>query len=151
MKKTKKNKKMREGFSLMETLIVVAIVGVFSGLVAIGGVQFRSRANVNAAKSEMDTFKLMLLDYYDTESVFPDSDTGLKILIDQGYLVINPQKVKDGKILDPWKNPYEYSLSDDGNGFTITSYGSDKKADGSGHAADIVLSEGVTTGNDGTD
>lgn len=135
---------------LIVVIIIVAVlfffmilgIGIFGVFIAASGNEFKNRAQYKAALSEIHTFKLLLLDYYDIEGTLPDPDKGLTVLIEEGYLVIAPDKRNDNKILDPWRTPYEYSVTHEGKGFIITSYGSDKKAGGTGHARDIVESLG---------
>lgn len=131
-------KNLNRGFSLMETLIWVGIVGIFVGIVGIAGVSYWDRARVKAATQEMNVYSAALLDYYDKNGSFPTSDEGLKILLEQNY-------IKQTKFLDPWKNPYIYNATE--NGFTIKSLGSDKKEGGTGTKEDIMVYEGDSDQN----
>ena len=119
----------------METLIWVGIVGIFVGIVGIAGVSYWDRARVKAATQEMNVYSSALLDFYDKDGKFPTSDEGLKVLLDEDY-------IKKTDFLDPWKNPYIYTATE--NGFTIKSLGSDKKEGGTGTKKDIMVYEGDT-------
>ncbi|OHD14614.1 MAG: hypothetical protein A2086_15590 [Spirochaetes bacterium GWD1_27_9] len=134
----KKIKKINYGFSLMETLIWVGIVGIFVGLVGIAGFAFWDRAKVRACVQEMKIYSAALMDYSETEGGLPTNEEGLKILLEKGY-------VTKTKFLDPWQNAYVYTQTDDGQGFMIKSLGSDKKEGGAGTAKDLTVSSGTDT------
>jgi len=133
LKKTTCKINLKDGFSLMETLVWVAIVGVFVGLVGISGASFLNRAKVRACKQEMRVFSSALLDYMETEGELPDEIQGLSLLLEKGYVVSTAFK-------DPWGNPYLYSLISQGQDFEIKSFGADKKEGGTGINTDITIS-----------
>ena len=137
--KEKKIKKLTNGFSLMETLIWVAIVGLFVGLITLSSVTLLSKAKVKAAKQEMTIYSAALLEYYQTEGSFPSDDEGLEILLEEDYVIAKGKK----KLADPWGTAYVYSVLDDGEAFIIKSLGSDKREGGEkGTKKDIIVSSG---------
>ena len=126
---------LQQGFSLIEILIVVALIAVIAGMVAnqVFGGQDKAKyklavADVTSLSSKIDQFEM---------------DTGalpqrLEDLVSspgnaKGWL--GPY-VKEGALRDPWNTPYEYRVSD--RSFTVTSYGADKKPGGTGVDADIT-------------
>ena len=135
---------LKKGFSLQETLIWVGIVGIFVSLIGISGMMFWDRSKVRAAKQEMGIISSSLLDYYDSKGKYPSDDEGLKALADEGYVTAKT------KFADPWKNPYIYTVTNDGAGYVIKSLGSDKKPGGEGTAADITMSSGKTEDENST-
>ena len=132
----KLSKKLNEGFSLMETLIWVGIVGIFSSLVVVSGVGVYNRTKVNTTKAELNTYAALLLDYKNMEGNFPTEDEGLEVLFEKEY-------VSSGDTNDGWGNAYLYTLSDDGNGFTLKSLGADKAEGGTGTKEDIIVTHGI--------
>lgn len=132
----KTNKVINDGFSLMETLIWVGIVGIFVGLVGIAGMSFWDRAKVQGAKQEISIYSAALLEYYETEGEFPQEDDGLIVLLKEGYIISKGKT----KTIDPWNQEYIYTLISDGQGFVIKSLGADKKEGGTGTKKDIVIS-----------
>src|SRR4030043_1138603 len=144
----KKNKKIKKyfnkGFSLMETLIWVAIVGVFLGLVAFVGFPQIDRAKVKGAKQDLHTFRTVLLEYESDVGQLPTEEEGLMILIQKEYVL--PKA--NGKLPDPWGNEYIYTLINDGKDFTIKSLGSDKQEGGEGTKKDLIISS-TNTGESG--
>ena len=130
-------KYFNQGFSLMETLIWVSIVGIFLSLIGFGGIAARDRARVKGATQELKVIEAALLDYYDNEGSYPPESAGLQALVDKNYIKSNN---KSNKLVDPWGTEYIYTLSNDGHDFTIKSLGSDKKEGGTGTALDIIVS-----------
>lgn len=140
MKKKNKKlfKKINHGFSLMETIIWVSIVAIFGGIIGFSAAGYLSNAKVTAAKQELNIFSTALLQYYEMEGSYPSDSDGLSALIKNDLL-----KVKNANdITDPWKTPYEYTSTNDGQGFTLKSLGSDKKEGGNGTKTDLIISGG---------
>jgi general secretion pathway protein G len=110
------------GFSLIEILIVVALIALIAGMVANQVFGGRSRANVKLAQSDLASLAAKVEQF--------EMDTG-----------VLPQRledlVKESALRDPWNTPYEYRVPGDGAPFAIISYGDDKKPGGSGVDADL--------------
>ncbi|MCG8569142.1 MAG: type II secretion system protein GspG [Spirochaetes bacterium] len=142
--KSKKHRKYNEAFSLMETLIWVGIVSIFSGMIVISGVGLMNRTKAKAAKSDMNTISIMLLEYsQDNAGKFPAEDEGLMVLVEGGYI----ESKGEGKdFLDPWKTPYQYSVENEGLGYRLVSLGADRKEGGKGVNEDIIEERGTDEG-----
>lgn len=142
MKVSKKEKK-NKGFTLVEIMIVLALVvmlGSFAGVKLID--QFK-RAKVDATKVQIAQFKQALDAYYLAHNTYPDSNQGLEALISKPTTGKVPENYPDGGYLgkkavpkDPFGNPYHY-VCEDGQNYTILSDGPDQKPD----TADDVKSE----------
>lgn len=145
-KKIKKIKvHLNSGFSLMETLIWVGIVGIFLGLSGFAMFKQLDRAKIKAAKQEMHVYGTALLEYLSTEGQLPTEEEGLMVLVQKEYIVSKDSN----KLTDPWGNEYIYTLINDGKDFIIKSLGSDKQEGGEAITAkDIVFSS--TKMGDGT-
>ena len=137
---TKRNNE--EGWTFMETLVVIAIVLILSGTVGYRVVRNIPQSRIAAAKSQIDSFMAALESYYIDCGSYPTEDQGLEALWTK------PDGVSESwsgpyvlrKIpLDPWKNPYHYRVPGE-NGFPygIVSYGEDGKEGGEGNNADIT-------------
>jgi general secretion pathway protein G len=136
----KKNKE--EGWTFMETLIVIAIVLILSSTVGYMAVRNIPRSRVAAAKSQIDSFMAAIESYYIDCGTYPTEDQGL------GALWAKPENGSEAwtgpylikKVpLDPWGNPYVYRVPGEYNfPYGIISYGEDGKAGGEGYAADIT-------------
>jgi general secretion pathway protein G len=126
--------KNSSGVTLIEILIVVAILAIMGGLVVPRLMDLPKKAKVTAARTDIRTFSTVL-DLYASEGELPTNEEGLQKLVDDG-------KVKKGKnvLNDPWGRPYEYRSpgeTDESNPYEVWSYGADGKPGGEGFDADI--------------
>ena len=124
------------GFTLMELMIVIAILAILVGIVAprmMGGLD---EANVAAAKAQISNFKTSLTAYKIKIKKYPSSGEGLNALINNS----KNQNFLDGADVpkDPWDNDYIYTCPGTHNmDFEIVSYGADGAPGGTGYDADI--------------
>lgn len=125
-----------KGFTMIELLIVIVILGLLASLVApkffsqLGTAERGiASAQMNAFETALDTYRLDLGSYPDNLEELRKSD---KPRWDGPYL---PKAIP----LDPWSNPYVYVVpGEDGNPYKIMSYGADGKAGGIDNNEDIV-------------
>jgi general secretion pathway protein G len=130
------------GFSLMEMLIVIALIGMLAALVGSNIIKRFDESKVNTTKLQMRQLSLALDDFRRLCGWYPNSDQGLDALIHApsggGRECKNWTDgfVQGGKLpKDAWGNDFAYSS--DGEKFVITSFGSDGKEGGDGFAKDI--------------
>ncbi|HIA47010.1 MAG TPA: type II secretion system protein GspG [Candidatus Hydrogenedentes bacterium] len=122
-----------EGFSLIELMVVIAIIAMLATAVGVGMFGALDDANVAKAQAEISSFKTALIAYKIAFKKLPASGEGLNALVN------NPKKNfldANAVPMDPWGNPYVYTL-EGGNNFTIVSYGADGTPGGSDLNADI--------------
>jgi hypothetical protein len=81
------------------------------------------------ATSHLRIYKLCLVQYFEENAKYPNHEQGLSSLVNNGCL--------DRLIIDPWGNPYVYTLSQ--NTVSITSLGSDGKLGGVNEASDVKM------------
>ncbi len=93
----------KRGFTLLELMIVVAIIAIMAGFAVTRFTGVLDNTRVTAVKSDFKTFEFSLEAYYMKHSRYPSTDEGLVSLVDDGFI----QKKSDA-LLDPWKNPYQY-------------------------------------------
>ena len=132
-----------QGITLIEILVVLAIIALLASVVTTRVTGYLAEAKIKTAKSQIKTFEQALELYKADNDYYPTTEQGLQSLIEKptvgnipgnyppaGYLQKNkiPQ--------DPWSSPYAY-VCEDGEQYTIISYGADKKEGGSGKGADI--------------
>ena len=126
----------QRGFSLIEIILVVVLIG---GIVAFAATRILGggdRAKVRLAEAQVQTLAEKISQF--------EMDTGtLPASLDQ--LVTQPggavgwlgPYAKDSELKDPWNTPYEYRAPGDGRPYDIVSYGADRKPGGDSVSADI--------------
>ena len=147
MKQTSKNKKYlfpalnSSGMSLVEIMIVLGIIGTILGLVGQSILGASDKSKAKEAKMAMSQLMNGLSTFESDCGKYPETlDELVKPSADCQTWEPIKFKLKDGKILDPWKNEYIYSKTENGD-FSLKSYGKDGKEGGTGVNADITIGE----------
>jgi len=143
-KKISKDKSVSSsgGFTLLEIMVVITIMGILATLVIPKIMGRPDDARVVAAKHDVGTMVMALKLYRLDVGQFPSSEQGLRALIEQpmtgntvsnwmlgGYLDSIPK--------DPWGNQYQYVSPGIRGEIDVYSHGADGKPGGEGHDADI--------------
>ena len=131
-----------QGFTLVEMLVVIAIIGLIMGLIGPRVLNYLSESKVKAAKIQMQSFA-SALDLFNLDAGrYPSSSEGLDALVHRspGVAAWNGPYLKGGNVpMDPWGHPYIYRAPGEHGAFDIISLGADGAEGGSGVAADISL------------
>ncbi len=131
------------GFTLIEIMVVIVIIGVLAALIVPNVIGRQDQALVVAAKQDIASIKSALKLYYLDNQRYPSTEQGLKALVakpDSGPL---PPNWKAGGYLeklppDPWGRPYQYlSPGVKSTDFDVFSYGKDGQPGGEGSDADL--------------
>lgn len=142
----KKQRKHQEGFSLIELMIVIAILGLLIGIVGPKLIGQFDRAKVDTTKVNMKQLSSVLKTYRLDCGSYPTTDQNLDALLDKskagecknyapgGYI-----EGKKGPPKDAWEKDYIYTS--DGNTFEIKSMGADKKEGGVDFNADLIVTD----------
>lgn len=128
------------GFTLVELLVVLAIIGLVAGLVAPQVLRYLGTAKVNTTKTQMANIASALDLYYLDIGAYPSQDEGLTSLVTAPTEVLGwngPYLKSDAGLQDAWGKPFAYSSSAE-QGVSITSYGRDGEVQGEGLDADMV-------------
>ena len=131
-----------QGFTLVEMLVVIAIIGLIMGLIGPRVLNYLSESKVKAARIQMQSFVTSLDLYYLDAGRYPSTAEGLSALVRQtpGVAAWNGPYLKGGSVPnDPWSHAYVYRSPGEHGPYDIVSYGSDGQEGGSGVAADISL------------
>ena len=124
------------GFTLIEILVVMAIIGMLAVIVAPNIFNQQAGAQIDAALSQISSLEAALDTYRLDVGEYPDSLEGLRENI-SGRAVWNGPYLRRDVPLDPWGNDYVYDAN--GREFTLSSYGPDGEQGGEGDDADISL------------
>src|SRR3984957_18552647 len=131
-----------QGFTLVEMLVVITIIGLIMGLIGPRVLNYLSESKVKTARIQLQSFASALDLFYLDAGRFPSTSEGLTALIRQtpGVSAWNGPYLKGGNVpKDPWNNGYVYRSPGEHGPYDIISYGSDGQEGGSGVAADISL------------
>lgn len=131
-----------QGFTLIEIMVVVVIMGVLAALVVPRLMGRADDARILAAKQDIATLMQSLKLYRLDNQRFPTTEQGLQSLVARPTVAPLPPNWKTGGYLDrlnkdPWGNPYQYLMPGLHGEVDIFSYGADGKPGGTGVDADI--------------
>jgi general secretion pathway protein G len=132
--------KRQRGFTLLELLVVMVIIGLLAGYVAPRYFSQVGKSEVKAAKAQIDAFEKALEAYNLDVSHYATTEQGLDALVKQpaGEKKWQGPYLKKAVPLDPWGNPYMYKRPGDHGDYDIWSYGRDGKPGGQKEDADIT-------------
>lgn len=132
----------QQGFTLIEIMVVVVILGVLAALVVPRIMDKPTEARIVKAKSDIlaieNALKLYKLDNY----TYPSTDQGLEALVTRPQGEPEPRQWKEGGYLarlpqDPWSFPYLYLNPGVHGEIDVWSQGADGQPDGTGANMDI--------------
>ena len=137
-----KNSRLRHGFTLVELMVVVVIMGVLAALVVPRLMGRTDDARVLAAKQDIDTFTQALKLYRLDNQRYPSTEQGLQALITKPTIAPIPPNWKTGGYidrlkLDPWGLAYQYQMPGTRGEVDVFSYGADGIPGGVDINADI--------------
>ena len=121
--------KRSRGFTLLELLVVVVIIGLLAGYVAPRYFSQVGKSEVQVARAQIDALEKALDQYRLDKRRYPTAEEGLVAV--QPYL-------KKTLPADPWGHPYVYRAGGPKGDFELLSLGRDGKSGGSGEDADIT-------------
>ena len=135
----------RAGFTLVEILVVIAIISLLAGVVLLNVAPQMGLGSQAAAKSQIQVFSSAIDTYRMAHGRYPTQQQGLEALVRKPSQEPVPESYPDGGYLngrniplDPWKRPYVYLCPGRQNEpFEILSYGADGEPGGSGGDADL--------------
>lgn len=129
------------GFTLIEILVVITIIGIIMALVAPRVLNYLSEAKVKAAKIQIESFSSTLDLYYLDTGRYPSTSEGLGALVQRpaGVEGWNGPYLKGGYVPnDPWGHKYVYRMPGEHGTYDILSYGVDGQEGGRGPAAYVT-------------
>jgi len=132
------------GFTLIEIMVVIAIIGILATLIVPRIMGRPDEARVTAAKHDIGTLNQALKLYRLDIGRYPTTEQGLSALVTRPSAEPVPQNWKTGGYLDslpndPWGHPYQYANPGTKGEIDVYSFGADKKPGGTGADADVGI------------
>ncbi|MES2130507.1 MAG: type II secretion system major pseudopilin GspG [Pseudomonadota bacterium] len=129
------------GFTLLELLVVIVIIGLLAAFVAPKYFGQIGKSKTQIARAQIESFDKALDQYRIDTGHYPSTQQGLVALTVQpaNEPMWHGSYLKKGIPPDPWGNAYVYAMpGTDTHEFDITSYGNDGKQGGAGEDADVT-------------
>jgi general secretion pathway protein G len=123
------SRRRSNGFTLLELLVVIVIIGLLAGYVAPRYFSQVGKSEVQVARAQIDSLEKALDQYRLDKRRYPTAEEGLAAI--QPYL-------KKTLPNDPWGRPYIYRAGGNNGDFEVISLGRDGKSGGAGEDADIT-------------
>lgn len=123
----------RDGFTILEIMVVLLIIGLILGTVGRNAFQALFAGQEGTAKNQIRLFHSSLQDYWLQNNKYPDTLEALT----EGEGAPGGEPYMKSIPLDPWSNEYHYEIVPGGDPM-ITSYGADGQPGGEGKNADIT-------------
>jgi len=138
--RNRQNIRKRNGFTLLELLVVLAILGLLYAIVGPQVIKYLSSSKTETAAVQVKNvdaaLKLLRLD----AGRYPTTQEGVQALVTQPAGMANwrgPYLPGAAALNDPWGNPYRYASPGKHGEIDVTSLGSDNAEGGSGEAKDL--------------
>lgn len=141
--KKQAQRRPRAGFTLVELMVVIVIIGLLATVVAINVLPAQGKAMVGKARADISTLEQAIETYRLDNLTFPDNAQGLQALVAAPQGLSQPERYREGGYVrrlpkDPWGQDYQYRRpSTHGGQFDVFSWGADGKEGGEGEDADL--------------
>ncbi len=133
----------RAGFTLVELMVVIVIIGLLATVVALNVLPSQDRAMVGKARADISVLEQAIETYRLDNLTFPDERQGLQALVAAPAGLTQPERYRQGGYVrrlpeDPWGNSYQYRRpGSHGGQFDVFSFGADGREGGEGDDADL--------------
>ena len=140
--KTQNSSRRTRGFTLIEIMVVILIIGVLAALIVPKVMSRPDEARITAAKQDIATITQALNLYKLDNQRYPTTEQGLAALVKKPTISPIPTNWKSEGYLDrvpkdPWGTPYQYLQPGVHGAVDVFSFGADRAAGGEGNDADI--------------
>ena len=135
-------KNCQRGFTLIEIMVVVIILGILAGIVVPRLLEEPEEARRTKAQVQIKSFEEALAMYKLHNGFFPTTEQGLEALVNKPETGRIPNNYKEGGYMnkipaDPWGNNYVYLSPGVHGDYDLLSYGADGEPGGEGKDADV--------------
>lgn len=132
----------RSGFTLVEIMVVVVIIGLLAALVGPRLIGQSDDAKIRTTRVQISNFEQSLELYHLNNGRFPTTDQGLMALVEKPTIPPEPRNYQKGGYMkklakDAWGNDFIYTCPGKKGDYDIISYGADGQEGGEGVDADI--------------
>jgi len=132
----------RTGFTLIEVMVVVIILGILAAIVVPKLTGRTEQARKVKAKVDIKNIGAALEQFNLDNGYYPTTDQGLEALVNEPITGILPENWQEGGYLqkvpsDPWSQPYQYLSPGEHSEYDLYSLGADRELGGTGKNADI--------------
>ncbi|WP_377367311.1 type II secretion system major pseudopilin GspG [Phenylobacterium ferrooxidans] len=130
------------GFTLLELMVVIVILGLLATVVMVNVLPSQDRAMKEKARADISVLEQSIEGYRLDNFAFPTNEQGLQALVTPPAGMTRPDRYREGGYIrrlpqDPWGNPYQYAVPGEKGRFDIYSFGADGRKGGEGDDADI--------------
>lgn len=144
MKTTRKLQRRQSGFTLIEIMVVVIIIGLLAGIVVPNVMDSLDKANVQKARADFKTLQTALKLYRIDNFNYPSTEQGLESLVSKPSIAPIPRNYKSNGYVetlpkDPWGNDYQYMSPGESHEYDIYSLGADGVSGGEDQNADLTV------------
>jgi general secretion pathway protein G len=139
-----------KGFTLLELLVVIVIIGLLAGYVAPRYFAQVGKSEVQVARAQIESLEKALDQYRLDMRRYPSADEGLEALVaapaGAHASAWQGPYLKKAVPMDPWGRAYVYRVPGQRAEFELVSYGKDGKPGGTGEDADIGVGQVIAKG-----
>ncbi|MFC0154147.1 type II secretion system major pseudopilin GspG [Xanthomonas dyei] len=130
------------GFTLVELMVVIVIIGLLATVVMINVMPSQDRAMVEKARADVAVLEQALETYRLDNLTYPTTEQGLQALLNPPSGLTRPERYRQGGYIrrlpeDPWGHAYQYCRPGRNGGFDVYSFGADGAEGGDADNADI--------------
>ena len=139
-RRSRVNSARQQGFTLLELLVVMVIIGLLAGYVGPKYFSQIGKSEIKATRAQIDALEKALDQYRLDVGHYPTTEQGLAALTKRPASENRWQGpyLKKDVPSDPWSSPYQYRQPGEHGEFDLFSFGKDGKPGGDGEAADIT-------------
>ena len=137
-----KKRRREAGFTLVELMVVIVIIGLLTTIVVINVLPSQDKARVEKAKADIALIEQALEMYRLDNLNYPSTGDGLNALVSPPASLAQGGRYRAGGYLkrlpeDPWGNAYQYASPGQHGTFDVSSMGADGRPGGEGDNADL--------------